>query len=235
MQSNTEQDLIRFKIFIRIIGLIDQIETFDMIRDKYIPGHYNHLLRVTDQKVPKRRRPGFLTPFLFEQIEAVVKSPPSIVKHPVSNLPTEVTDYKIGSSTITSAGFPVASFSKQANGIQDYVNESYAVLYLNGEPIFSANLWRPRTSKSMEQIFEPLKYLAYRKSPPLIFGKKNYFKEHILPSAIQIMIELEKYYSELKIHTVFCHVDSYEVNLLNENLEEFFCSLPNITEIRYYY
>jgi len=108
-------------------------------------------------------------------------------------------------------------------------------LYLNGELIFSANLWRPSSSKSLEQILVPLQSVVYRKSPPLIFGKKEYFKEHILPAAIQIMREQEKYYSALKIHKVFCHVDSYEVNLLIENLEEFFCSMPNISDIRYYY
>jgi len=235
MQSNSELDLARFRIFIRLFGLIDQVSTFDLIRKKFIPSHYNHMLRVIDHNVSKRRWPGFLTPFLLEGIEAEVKCPPSIVKHPIFLNRTETTDYRIGSSIVAHAGFPAASSPGKTDGIRDYVNASYEVLHLNGRLIFSANLWRPFSSKTMHQIVEPLRHAIYKTPPPLIFGKKKYFKEHILPTAIKIMIEQERYYSDLKIHKVFYYEENDEVNLLMKDLENFFLNFPHFSDIKYYY
>ena len=61
------------------------------------------------------------------------------------------------------------------------------------------------------------------------------FKDHILPPTIEILNEYEKFYSDLKIHTVYFYDGNEEVNRFRENLEQFFKVIPNISDLKYYY
>lgn len=233
--SFNEAQLTNFNNLIRLIGLMDQIETFDVIRQRYIPTHYNHMLRTRDHKVPKRRWAGFASSYLLEDIEVDAKDPPTIIRHPLSNRSKEVNDYKIGSYVITGSSFSPALTPEQPENLRYCVCDSDIVLYLNGNLFFSANLWRPRFSQTIPQIVGKMESWKYTKNPPLIFNKKNYFKENILQSALEIINEYPKSYSDLKIHTVYHYDDSEEVNLFIKSLEKFFTDIPNFNDLKYYY
>ena len=233
--SIKESELVRFSSLVRLMGLIEQIETFDLIRHKYIRRHYNLMLRTRDHRVSKRRWSGFLTQYLLKDIEADARLPSSIIKHPLSNESKEVNDYKIGSSIITGSNFTPVFSLERTMYLEDYICDQDLVLYLNGEPFFSANLWRPSYSKTIREIVEKVGPWTYTKNSPFIFGKRKYFKDHILPPTIEILNEYEKFYSDLKIHTVYFYDGNEEVNRFHENLEQFFKVIPNISDLKYYY
>tara|TARA_B110000977_G_C11072169_1_gene489899 strand:- start:2900 stop:3115 length:216 start_codon:yes stop_codon:yes gene_type:complete len=67
------------------------------------------------------------------------------------------------------------------------------------------------------------------------YNKKKFFKENILQSALEIISEYPKSYSDLKIHTVYFYDDSEQVNLFIKSLEKFFTDIPNFYDLKYYY
>jgi len=231
VDANTLQKITKL---VELGAMIDQIETFDLIRERY--GLINHILRVTDQRVSWWRRPGTFTQFLLYWIQAISKEPTTEIIHPRTGRSIACSDYKIGRFTLNLH----SNEAKQlGSGVGQkwsaYLESADAFIFLNQKLVCGVNLWRPKTTPSLEKIVSPARNLVLLNPSPLFFDKKPYFKNRVLQGAIEIMNNMKEHYSKLEIHSVYEYEESDESNAFLEELSEHFTEMPNWEELKYLY
>ena len=151
VDANTLQKIIKL---VELAALLDQIETFDLVRERY--RLINHILRVTDQRVSWWRRPGTFTQFLLYWIQAISKEPTTKIIHPRTGRSIACSDYKIGRFTLN-------VHSNEAKQRDSEVGQRWSAyhasadqfVFLNQKLACGANLWRPKGTPTLKEIVAP--------------------------------------------------------------------------------